>query len=71
MIKKVFFTIFSFFIFLISFSQDTTSAKGAAGALAADRKIYVVMAVVITILAGLILYVVRLDRKIGKLERTS
>lgn len=32
-------------------------------------KIYVVIAVILTILAGLILYVVRLDRKISKLEK--
>ena len=34
----------------------------------ADGKIYVVMAVVITILTGLIIYLIRLDRKITRLE---
>jgi CcmD family protein len=33
------------------------------------NKIYVVMAVCITILLGLILYLVRIDRKISKTER--
>ena len=32
-------------------------------------RIYVVLAVMLTILAGLILYLVRLDRKISKLEK--
>jgi hypothetical protein len=34
-----------------------------------NGRIYVVVAVMLTILAGLILYVIRLDRKISKLER--
>ena len=32
-------------------------------------RIYVVVAVILTILAGLILYLVRLDRKMTKLEK--
>jgi uncharacterized membrane protein len=34
-------------------------------------RIYVVIAVMLTILAGLILYLVRLDRKISKLEKEN
>ncbi len=34
-----------------------------------NGRIYVVIAVMLTILAGLIIYVVRLDRKIKKLEK--
>ncbi len=33
-----------------------------------DGKIYVVVAVILTIFAGIIIYLVRLDRKISKLE---
>jgi len=36
-----------------------------------NGKIYVVMAVVITIVAGLFIYVASLDRKISKLEKKS
>jgi len=36
-----------------------------------NGKIYVVIAVMLTILAGLILYLVRLDRKISKLENNK
>jgi uncharacterized membrane protein HdeD (DUF308 family) len=36
-----------------------------------NGRIYVVIAVVVTILAGLILYVARLDKKISKLEKES
>jgi hypothetical protein len=41
-----------------------------ADTMRSNGKIYVVLAVILTILAGLILYLVRLDRKITKLEKT-
>jgi hypothetical protein len=34
-----------------------------------NGRIYVVVAVMVTILAGLVLYVARLDKKISKLEK--
>ncbi|WP_159445180.1 CcmD family protein [Filimonas lacunae] len=34
-----------------------------------NGKIYVVMAVVVTIVTGLFIYLVNLDRKIGRLEK--
>lgn len=34
-------------------------------------KIYVVIAVMLAILAGLVLYLIRLDRKISKLEKNK
>jgi ABC-type uncharacterized transport system permease subunit len=42
-----------------------------ADQLRANGKIYVVVAVVIIILLGLILYVTRLDRKITRLEKET
>lgn len=36
-----------------------------------NGKIYVVVAVMLTILIGLILYLVRLDRKISRMERAG
>lgn len=42
-----------------------------ADTLRSNGKIYIVVAVVVTILAGLILYVVRLDRKISRMEKTG
>lgn len=36
-----------------------------------NGRIYVVVAVMLTILAGLILYVVRLDRKLSRLEKEN
>ena len=52
-----------------AFSQTAAQPVEMADAMRADGKIYVVVAVILTILAGLILYVISIDRKIGKLEK--
>lgn len=53
--------------------QATTEAGNPevemADTLRRDGKIYVVVAVIGTVLAGLILYLIRLDRKVSKLEQ--
>lgn len=49
-----------------SFAQEKVEM---ADTMRSNGRIYVVIAVVVTILAGLILYVVRLDKKISKLEK--
>jgi CcmD family protein len=48
---------------------DTTKTVEMADGLRANGKIYVVVLVLVTILAGVLFYIVRLDRKIGKLEK--
>lgn len=50
-----------------------TKAQGTemADVMKSNGKIYVVIAVMLTILAGLILYLIRLDRKISKLEKNK
>lgn len=40
----------------------------AAGTMRSNGKIYVVLAICVTILAGLFLYIASIDRKIGKIE---
>ncbi|MCU0336150.1 MAG: hypothetical protein MUF62_14105 [Chitinophagaceae bacterium] len=42
-----------------------------ADAMRSNGKIYVVVAVLSTILVGLVAYMVRLDRKIGRLEKNG
>ena len=55
---------------LPALAQDSTGRKvEMADRFRAEGKIYVVIAVVVIILAGLIVYVSRLDRKISKLEK--
>jgi len=55
------------FIFLMFFAnaQDVKMAD----VMKENGKIYVVIAVMLTILGGLVLYLIRLDRKISKLEK--
>ena len=62
--------IFIFALLLFTFfanAQDVTMAD----AMKENGKIYVVIAVILTILAGLVLYLIRLDRKISKLEKNK
>ncbi|MBK6936965.1 MAG: CcmD family protein [Chitinophagaceae bacterium] len=44
---------------------------GMADVMRSNGRIYVVVAVVLTILIGLIVYVVRIDRKLSKLEKEN
>jgi hypothetical protein len=69
--KKTVLLACAFFIHLFAIAQNSvsTSASDNTGFMRSEAKIYVVMAVVITILAGLLIYLIRLDRKISKLEK--
>ena len=51
------------------YAQETTAQAEQATGLRADQKIYVVIAVLLTILAGLFIYMLRLDRKISRFEK--
>ena len=65
--KKTF--AFALFIFL---TVIVNAQNGAADdMMKKDGKIYVVVAVMLTILAGFFLYLYRLDRKISKLEKNN
>ena len=65
--------IFSLFILLLITmfvnAQEGTAKTDFGETLRSNGRIYVVIAVILTILIGLILYVVRLDRKMSKMER--
>lgn len=50
--------------------ESNDSVQMAQG-LHANGKIYVVVAVILTIVIGLILYMIRLDRKISRLEKEA
>ena len=61
-------SIFALLLYTIFASaQDVTMAD----TMKENGKIYVVIAVILTILAGLVLYLIRLDRKISKLEKNK
>jgi CcmD family protein len=65
--------LFGWFPVMVVHAQDSAAVKKVemADRFRADGKIYVVIAVLIVILLGLILYVVRLDRKISRLEKET
>lgn len=54
---------------VVAFAQNETVEM--ADSMRSNGKIYVVVAVILTIFAGIILYLIRLDRKISKLERND
>ena len=64
--KKTLLAVCSFLTVFLAKAQD----KGAemADTMRSNGKIYVVLAVVLTIFAGIVIYLVRLDRKISELE---
>lgn len=65
MIKRI---LLSFFLLLCNymlFAQDMADEMRSNG------KIYVVVAVLTAIFIGIILYLIRLDRKISKLEKET
>ncbi|MBS1771804.1 MAG: CcmD family protein [Bacteroidetes bacterium] len=60
------------FLMLLSFAvQAQESSPAMADTFRKEGKIYVVVLVLATIFAGIIAYLVRLDRKISKLEKEN
>ena len=63
-------------LFLLMVTMFVQAQEGAAKTtigetMRSNGRIYVVVAVMLTILIGLILYLVRLDRKISKVEKET
>jgi CcmD family protein len=72
MMKKILLSVFSIFLSIVLFAQDTAAVHAddrEATGLRADGKMYVVLAVAVTILVGLFVYLIRLDRKLTRLEK--
>ena len=69
--KKSVLVALTLFVQFAAMAQTTGAASVLKddGFMRSEGKIYVVLAVTITILAGLLIYVIRLDRKISKLEK--
>ncbi len=53
------------------FATVAASAQENSDVMRSNGKIYVVVAVVVTIVIGLFLYLLNLDRKISKIERNQ
>lgn len=67
--KKLFAALVLFFPALWLRAQDSVQQQEQNTGMRAGGKIYVVMTVTIVILIGLLIYMIRLDRKISKLEK--
>ena len=59
------------FAFSAQAQEGVIANESTASVMRSNGKIYVVVAVVLTILFGLIAYVIRIDRKITKLEKEA
>ena len=66
LISGMFFMLFS----MVTMAQEKNNVE-MADLMRSNGRIYVVIAVMLLILIGLMLYLVRLDRKISKLERDN
>jgi CcmD family protein len=71
MIKRIISTFLLLTAQLFVFAQDDTKGAEMADTMRSNGKIYVVVAVILVIFAGILLYLIRLDRKITKLERNK
>ncbi|MFL5773456.1 MAG: CcmD family protein [Flavisolibacter sp.] len=68
MINRVFFLLVMLFLSPLLHAQENNDVS-MADQMCSNGKIYVVVAVVLTIFAGIIIYLVRLDRKMTRLEK--
>ena len=71
MIRKLFVVTALLFINFLSQAQETTDTVDMADTMRSNGKIYVVVAVILTIFAGIIIYLIRLDKKMTKLEKNQ
>jgi hypothetical protein len=65
--KKILSLLFSFLFVMPGFAQD--SRPEMADAFRSSGKIYVVVCVAAIVLTGLIIYLISIDRKVGRIER--
>ena len=66
-LKRTITVVFLLCMTIVTNAQDT--AKPNTDFMRSNGRSYVVIAVMLTILTGLILYLIRLDKKLSKLEK--
>lgn len=69
MIKKLLLAFCFALWFTVIHAQEKLNEPEMADTFRSNGKIYVVVAVILTIFAGIIIYLVRLDRKMSRIER--
>lgn len=70
LLKRICFTVLFFLSAPALWAQDTQSSSTIDQALRSHDKIYVVMTVCIVILIALFLYLIRIDNKVSKKEKS-
>ena len=70
-IINLFVLVLVMFSAMVADAQEPVSKTGFGETMRSSGRIWVVIAVMLTILIGLVLYLVRLDRKISKLEKET
>lgn len=70
MAKKFILSVIFIFTKALLFAQDTTTEPEMADIMRSNGKIYVVVAIVAVIFAGIIIYLINLDRKISRIENS-
>jgi hypothetical protein len=69
MIRKIYAIIPLLFLSFAVVAQSSNEQTEMADLMRSNGKIYVVTAVIITIFAGIIIYLVRIERKMNRLEK--
>jgi CcmD family protein len=69
-VPRILFMLCSLLITVAGVAQDTDRPE-MADVMRSNGKIYAVVAILVVILLGIVLYLVRLDRKISKLEKET
>jgi len=58
-------------IYALVFGQQTNPPVEMADTMRSNGKIFVVVAVIVTLFSGIIIYLISLDRKISRLEKDA
>lgn len=66
-IKRLVFAIVLVLIQVVAFAQDANTNSNDL--MRSNGKIFLVMTIVVVLMAGLLLYLISIDRKISKLEK--
>jgi CcmD family protein len=71
MVQRILFVLAGLVLNITGFAQANNDQPQMADAMRSNGKIYVVVTVLVVILLGIVFYLVRLDRKITKLEKEN
>lgn len=68
-IKRIVFALLLGFMHMVAFAQEASTSEASNDLMRSNGKIFLVMTIVVVLIAGLLLYLISIDRKISKLEK--